>query len=149
MVERKFRVEDALNATKAAIQEGIVPGGGYALSMCKQVLDNMLENNVDCKLLDSDVAAGWKAVSCTCEAPFRKIVENAGFSPDVVKNEISHLNKKEIGFNASNGSYVDLIDAGVIDPVKVTRTALKNAVSVALTFLNLNAVVYEEITENA
>ena len=141
MVEKKFRVEDALNATKAAVEEGIIPGGGQALLMCGNVLN---DHDVPCP--ERDFKAGVDVVSDACHAPFRKIVQNAGVSPDVVISELKHLERPglQLGYNAATGAYEDLIAAGVVDPVKVTRTALKNAVSVAITFLTLDAVVYEE-----
>jgi len=147
MIERRYRVEDALNATRAAAEEGIVPGGGQALSMCSKVLQESI-------MLDEgrDFNAGVEAVVNACRAPFRKIVENAGLSADVVLNELEHrrCNGSDtlLGFNAATGKYEDLIAAGVIDPVKVTRTALKNATSVAITFLSLDAVVYEELNND-
>jgi len=143
MAERKYRIEDALNATKAAAEEGIVPGGGQALFVCSKVLSDETNARTD---LDRDVKAGIEVVVVACQAPFRKIVENTGASADVVVNELKHLEQPglNLGFNAATGQYVDLVKAGVIDPVKVTRSALKNAVSVATTFLSLDAVVYDE-----
>jgi chaperonin GroEL len=134
MVERKYRIEDALNATKAAAEEGIVPGGGMALAAASQ------------QIPVSTFGAGAKVVQAACVAPLRRIVTNAGVSPDVVINELHklHLNDVTLGYNAAKETYEDLIAAGVVDPVKVTRTALKNAVSVAVTFLSLDAVVVEE-----
>lgn len=149
MVERKYRIEDALNATKAAALEGIVPGGGQALFVCSEVLREEMKE----QKLERDVEAGWEAVAKACEAPFRRIVANAGEQPDVIierrsmASSDSHMKDGQFGYNAAIGKFVNLVDAGIIDPVKVTRTALKNAVSVATTFLTLDAVIYDEPTK--
>lgn len=161
MSERKYRIEDALNATRAAAEEGIVPGGGQALFLCSKVLQDETTKDEN---IERDVRAGIEVVVAACQAPFRKIVSNTGASPDVVINELEHLDNPSLqlqrklakekgeqigqrGYNAATGEYEDLVRAGVIDPVKVTRSALKNAVSVATTFLTLDAVVYEEPTK--
>lgn len=135
MIERKYRIEDALNATRAAADEGIVPGGGMALAGIANVLKSKLED------LQGDESIGASILLKACHAPIRKIVENAGGSPDVILKEIG---SNSLGYNAATGEFVNLIDAGVIDPVKVTRTALKNAASVATTFLTLDAVIFDE-----
>jgi chaperonin GroEL len=135
MIERKYRIEDALNATRAAAEEGIVPGGGMALAGISGILKERLND------LHGDEAIGSTILLKACHAPIRKIVENAGGSPEVILKEMSNTN---LGYNAATGEFMDLIDAGVIDPVKVTRTALKNATSVATTFLSLDAVVFDE-----
>lgn len=142
MTERKYRIEDALNATRAAAEEGIVPGGGQALFLCAGELRKSPP-------ADREVAAGMEALAAACEAPFQRIVSNTGTTPEVVINELKHLQQPglNLGYNAATGAYEDLVKAGVIDPIKVTRTALKNAVSVAVTFLSLDAVVYEEVTK--
>ena len=137
MVERKYRIEDALNATRAAAEEGIVPGGGMALVTVYKVL-----GGEEAGTLPADLKAGGVVVMKACLSPLRKIVENAGVSADVVLNELDRNAGK--GYNAATGEYVDLVKAGVVDPVKVTRTALKHAASVAVTFLSLDAVVCEE-----
>lgn len=142
MIERKYRIEDALNATRAASEEGIVPGGGMALLRASEKLIST-PGWAD----DRDVYVGWDIVIKACKAPLIRIVQNAGLSPDVVINELRqqiHQNL-DIGYNAANNTYCDLISAGVIDPVKVTRTALQHAASVAITFLSLDAVIYEEL----
>lgn len=144
MIERKYRIEDALNATRAAAEEGIVPGGGMALFNSLSVLDNeSLEN------LSQGVKAGVSVVKDACLAPLKRIVKNSGGSGDVVLNELIKAKEKEpnFGYNASSGAYEDLIMSGVIDPVKVTLTALKNSASVATTFLNLDAVIVEQSDE--
>ena len=149
MVERKYRVEDALNATKAAAEEGIVPGGGMALYTCSA----LLKDSVFIASEDHDEAAGVDVVLKACQSPIRRIIANAGQSASGVLKELEHRNaakdadSADIGYNAATGAYENLVKAGVIDPVKVTRTALKNAVSVAITFLTLDAVVYEEQTK--
>jgi chaperonin GroEL len=138
MIERKYRIEDALHATRAAVEEGIVPGGGMALF------------NVWCDLTQfgkvTEISPGEKIVMEACLAPIKRISENAGQSKDVILNELKKLKaeNKEIGYNAATGEYVDMVSQGVIDPVKVTRTAMKNAASVATTFLSLDAVIIED-----
>ena len=141
MTERKYRIEDALNATKAAADEGIVPGGGMALFYAASSL-------IDTENLSSQIKAGVSIVADACLAPLRRIVHNAGGNGDVVINELKRLDsiKTKIGYNAATGVYEDLVMMGVIDPVKVTKTALKNAASVATTFLNLDAVIVEDDT---
>lgn len=130
IIERKYRIEDALNATRAAVAEGILPGGGNSLY------------RASCKISTMNVEEAIAKSFCRAlRAPLRRIVENAGKSSDVVINEIS---KSKLGYDASNDVYVDLIDAGIVDPVRVTRLALENAVSVATTFLSMDAAVIEE-----
>ena len=148
MVERKYRIEDALNATRAAAEEGIVPGGGMALVNVYRALGG---EGVDCMkngVSDKNTAAGASIVMKACLAPLGRIVSNAGKSPDVV---LADLARNEVlsdiqyrGYDAVADKQVDMFDSGIIDPVKVTRTALKNAASVAITFLTLDAVVVEE-----
>lgn len=134
MVERRYRIEDALNATRAAAQEGTVPGGGMALlTACKLALLATQTAPLD---------AGEGIVKDACEAPLRCIATNAGVSPDVVISELDR--NPGLGYNAATNSYVDMNALGIVDPVKVTRTALKNAASVAATFITLDAVVYED-----
>jgi len=139
MVERKYRIEDALHATRAATEEGIVPGGGMALARIAEKLEKEIQN-----FSSRDFAAGASIVLKACYAPLRKITENAGIVPEVVFKELS-MNPK-LGYNAASGTYVDLIASGIIDPCKVTRTALKNAASVAITFLSLDAIIVEDET---
>lgn len=145
MVERKYRIEDALNATRAAAEEGIIPGGGTALYLCSKVLldESQLEGN------DREVQAGVEAVVRAVQEPLRRIISNAGLVPDVIINELQHkrrANPVELGYNVATGEYTDLVAAGIVDPCKVTRLALKNAVSVAITFLSLDAVIFDEFT---
>ena len=135
MKEKKLRIEDALNATRAAVEEGIVPGGGTAFL---NVIDDVA------KLLDTvdgDEKTGVKIVVKALEAPVRQIAENAGFEPSVIVNNIQSSGKKGYGFNAYSEEYVDMMEAGIVDPTKVTRSALQNAASVASTVLTTEALV--------
>jgi len=144
MIERKYRIEDALNATRAAADEGIVSGGGMALySAQKQLLDASEDD------ISQGVKAGLSIIRDACLAPLRRIVQNAGGNGEVVFNELNRIKQDNtsIGYNAAKNVYEDLISSGVIDPVKVTRTALKNAASVATTFLTLDAVVVEDTND--
>jgi chaperonin GroEL len=133
MKEIKSRVEDALNATKAAAQEGIVVGGGVALLRAAKVL-NQIEDD------DPDVLTGVKIVRRALEEPLRRIAENAGLDGAVVVGKVEEL-KNSKGFNAVNGQYVDLVSEGIIDPTKVVRTALQNAASIAGLLLTTDAAV--------
>ena len=135
MKEIKARVEDALNATKAAAQEGIVVGGGLALVRASKVLDNY---SVD----DPDVRTGIKILRRALEEPLRRIAENAGIEGAVAIGEVEKL-KGNKGFNAVNGQFEDLVAAGIIDPTKVVRTALQNAASIAGLLLTTEAAVSE------
>jgi chaperonin GroEL len=135
MKEVKMRVEDALNATKAAAQEGIVVGGGVALLRASKVLDNHDEE-------DPDVRTGMKIVRRALQEPLRRIAENAGVEGAVVVGEIEQL-KGNKGFNAVTGEYEDLAAAGIIDPTKVVRTALQNAASISGLLLTTEAAVTE------
>lgn len=135
MIERKYRIEDALNATRAAMEEGIVPGGGCAL-----VTASTRAKKAYVKTQDGDVDAGADELFAACAAPLRRIVTNAGLSPDVVIGKIV----RTVGFNAATGEFCEMFESGIIDPVKVTRTALTSASSVAVTFASLDAVVCED-----
>ena len=134
MKEKKDRVDDALSATKAAVEEGIVIGGGAALLQAKAKLT--LE-------LCGDEAIGAAIVSRALRAPLRQIAENAGFDAGVVVNTVEQSKDESFGFNASNGEYVNMFEAGIIDPVKVERIALQNAVSVASLLLTTEATISE------
>ncbi|HEY0545797.1 MAG TPA: chaperonin GroEL [Pyrinomonadaceae bacterium] len=133
MKEIKLRVEDALNATKAAAQEGIVPGGGVALLRAGKALDKL---EVD----DEDVQTGIRIVRRALEEPLRRIAENAGVEGAVVVGRVEEL-KGAKGYNAATGEYEDLVAAGIIDPTKVVRTALQNAASIAGLMLTTDAAV--------
>jgi chaperonin GroEL len=133
MKEIKTRVEDALNATKAAAQEGTVVGGGVALLRAGQVLDKLSDD-------DPDVVTGIKIVKRALEEPLRRIAENAGLDGAVIVGKVEEL-KGTKGFNAATGEYEDLAAAGIIDPTKVVRTALQNASSIAGLMLTTDAAV--------
>ena len=134
--ERKHRIEDAVRNAKAAVEEGIVAGGGVSLLQAAHVLENDLD-------LDGDEATGVKIVREALSAPLKQIAFNAGFEPGVVADKVSHLPAGE-GLNAATGEYVDLMAAGINDPVKVTRSALQNAASIAALFLTTEAVVADK-----
>src|SRR5512145_567595 len=140
MKEKKARVEDALHATRAAVEEGIVPGGGVAFIRTKQALEGKLKGD------NHDQDAGIKIVMRALEEPLRIIVDNAGAEPSVVLNKVLE-NKGNYGFNAQTEEYGDLVQQGVIDPTKVTRTALQNASSVAGLMLTTDAMVAELVEE--
>ena len=136
MKEKKDRVEDALNATRAAVEEGIVPGGGTALIRVSKVLN-------DIKPADDDELAGVNIIRRAIEEPLRQIAHNAGFEGSIVVEKV-RAGKDGFGFNAATGEYEDLIKAGVIDPKKVTRTALQNAASVASLLLTTECAIAEK-----
>ena len=140
MKEKKARVEDALHATRAAVEEGIVPGGGVAFIRAKQVLEGKLKGD------NHDQEAGIKIVMKALEEPLRIIVDNAGAEPSVVLNKVLE-NKGNFGFNAQTEEFGDLVQMGVIDPTKVARTALQNASSVAGLMLTTDAMVAELVEE--
>ena len=123
MKEKKDRVDDALHATRAAVEEGIVAGGGVALVRAKSVLEKLNANSLD-------EVTGMNIVARDIEAPLRTIVENAGGEGSVVINKVLE-GKKNFGYDAKSDQYVDMLNAGIIDPKKVTRVALENAASVA------------------
>ncbi|MFZ2299502.1 MAG: chaperonin GroEL [Aquabacterium sp.] len=133
--EKKARVEDALHATRAAVEEGVVPGGGVALLRAKKAVGTLKGDN-------ADQDAGIKLVLRAIEEPLRQIVANAGGEPSVVVNRVLE-GTGNFGFNAANDTYGDLVEQGVLDPAKVTRTALQNAASVASLILTTEAIVAE------
>jgi chaperonin GroEL len=134
MKEIKMRVEDALNATKAAAQEGIVVGGGVALLRAAKVLENSTDGD------DLDLVTGVRIVRRALEEPLRRIAENAGQDGAVVIGKVNEM-KGNRGFNAATGQYEDLVAAGIIDPTKVVRTALQNAASIAGLLLTTDAAI--------
>ena len=136
MKEKKARVEDALHATRAAVEEGIVAGGGVALVRASNVLDKLTGENLD-------QTTGIKIVQKALEEPLKQIVENAGLEGSVVLWKVKE-GKDDFGFNAATEKYENLIKAGVIDPTKVTRTALENAASVSSLLITTEAVVFEK-----
>ncbi len=141
MKEKKDRVDDALHATRAAVEEGIVAGGGVALLRAKKVLDTIKAEN-------ADEATGVQIVSRAIEAPLRTIVENAGLEGSVVVAKV-YEGKDNFGYNAKTDEYVDMLSAGIIDPKKVTRVALENAASVSGMILTTECALVDIKEENA
>ncbi len=135
MKEKKLRIEDALNATKAAVQEGIVPGGGIALIGTIKPLEKYIAT------LSGDEKTGAEIVLKAVQAPLRQIALNAGLDGAVILNEVLKADKVNFGFNALTNEYTDMVESGIIDPTKVTRSALENAASVAGVFLTTESVV--------
>jgi chaperonin GroEL len=135
MKEKKARVEDALHATRAAVEEGIVPGGGVALLRAVKALDGL-------KVV-GDEQIGVNIVRRSCEEPVRQIVGNAGYEGAIVIEKIRNSTDPNYGFNAASAEYEDLVKAGVIDPTKVTRSALQNASSIAALMLTTEAMIAE------
>ena len=136
MKEKKDRVDDAMHATRAAVEEGIVPGGGVALIRAEKAIDALKFDNADQK-------TGAAIIRRAIEEPLRQIVQNAGLEGSVVVNKVKE-GKDSFGYNAKTDTYEDLIKAGVIDPAKVTRTALKNASSIASMILTTDCVITEK-----
>jgi chaperonin GroEL len=134
--EKKDRVEDALNATRAAVEEGIVPGGGTALLRAQKAVGRLSNDN-------SDIQAGINIVLKALEAPIRQIAENAGVEGSIVVGKIMDNKSETFGFDAQNEEYVDLVEKGIIDPAKVVRTALQDAASVAGLLITTEAMVAE------
>jgi chaperonin GroEL len=139
MKEKKDRVEDAMNATKAAVEEGIVPGGGVALIRCRGVVQQLVDT-----LTDRDEREGAKIILNVIETPMKTIVQNAGGKPDIVVERVLGSDQPNFGFNAATDKYEDLVDAGIIDPKKVVRCALQNAASVASMLVTTEALVVDE-----
>lgn len=132
--ERKVRVEDALHATRAAVEEGIVPGGGVALLRARRTLRELTGSNLD-------ETSGIQLVFRAIEEPLRQIVSNAGHEPSVVLNKIEESSDPAFGYNAASRTYGDLLQMGVIDPAKVTRLALQNAASIASLILTTDCMI--------
>ena len=148
MVERKHRIEDALHATRAAVEEGILPGGGTALARAAWIVACGTSSKPASQLseLAASELAGYSIVLRACEAPLRRIVENAGVPADVVVQELKNAQTADDdsfshGYDAATGTYGDLVEKGILDPLKVTRTALVNAASVACTFTMLSSAI--------
>jgi chaperonin GroEL len=137
MKEKKARVEDALHATRAAVEEGIVPGGGVAFIRAQGALKGV-------KMSEADEQIGIDIVRRAIEEPLRMIVQNAGGEGSIVVEKIRASKDKNFGYNALTDTYEDLVQAGVIDPTKVTRTALQNAASIAALLLTTEALVVEK-----
>jgi chaperonin GroEL len=140
MKEKKHRVEDALQATRAALEEGIVPGGGVALLNAQEAIDPR-------GLSDADERTGAEIIRRALEEPMRQIAGNSGFEGSVVVNKVRDM-KPGDGLNAESGEFGDLVKDGVIDPTMVTRSALENAASIAKNILTTEAIVAEPPEKN-
>ncbi len=138
MKEKKLRIEDALNATKAAVEEGIVAGGGTALINVIGAVEKVLAT------VEGDEKTGVRLVMKALEIPLRQIAENAGLDGSVIVDKVKNSGKTDYGFDAAKEEYVDMISVGIVDPAKVTRSALQNAASVAATVLTTEAVVSDK-----
>src|SRR6187401_807485 len=134
--EKKDRVDDALNATRAAVEEGIVPGGGVALLRAKKAIEKLKSEN-------PDIQAGINIVLRALESPIRQIAENAGAEGSIVVGKVMESKSDTWGFDAQNETYVDMVQAGIIDPTKVVRTALQDAASVAGLLITTEAMIAE------
>jgi chaperonin GroEL len=139
MKEKKARVEDAMHATKAAVEEGIVPGGGVALLRGAATLDKLVKSGK----LEADERLGVEIIRRASEEPIRWIAQNAGVEGSIVAAKVRELKDTDSGFNAATEAYEDLVKAGVIDPTKVVRSALQNAASIAGLLLTTEALVSE------
>jgi chaperonin GroEL len=142
--EKKHRIEDAVSTTKAAIEEGVVPGGGVALLRAQEAVTQLADKQVE-----ADVATGVRLVAKSLEGPLRQIATNAGLEGGVVVEKVRSLKNRADGLNAATGIYEDLFAAGVIDAVKVTRSALQNAASIAALFLTTEAAIVDKPEEKA
>jgi chaperonin GroEL len=135
--ERKDRVDDALHATRAAVEEGIVAGGGRALLFTTKAIENL-------KGANNDQQAGIDIIRRALQSPCRQIAQNAGFDGAVIAGKLLESGDANYGFNAQTGVYEDMIKAGIIDPTKVVRTALQDAASVASLLITTEAMIAEE-----
>ena len=135
MKETKLRIEDALAATRAAVEEGIVPGGGTAMLKIEKNVKDVIET------LEGDVKTGAQIVLRALEEPIRQIAANAGLEGSIIVEKIRAAESASFGFNAATSEYVDMYDAGIVDPAKVTRSALQNAASVASLLLTTESLV--------
>jgi len=140
--EKKHRIEDAVSTTKAAIEEGVVPGGGVALLRSQAAVQDLAGT------LTGDEATGARMVAKSLEGPLKQIAENAGLEGGVVVEKVRNLSGSQ-GLNAATGAYEDLVALGVIDAAKVTRSALQNAASIAALFLTTEAVIADKPQESA
>jgi chaperonin GroEL len=145
MKEKKYRIEDALNATKAAVEEGVVPGGGLALAIACYGNDFA---GFEKEMKDANsLSAGVKIINQSVLEPIRQIVSNAGVDGSLILQRIIEENKstQEVrGYNAANGEFVDMIKEGIVDPTKVVRSALENAASAAMMFLTTEVVITDK-----
>ncbi|MCU0679938.1 MAG: chaperonin GroEL, partial [Planctomycetes bacterium] len=152
MKEKKDRIEDALNATRAAVEEGVVPGGGLALIMASSVLTGLLEETNKESLVKGS-EAGERIINEAVLEPVKQIAINAGKDGSLILYNIIEKNKgnisaeKAIGFNAANGKFENMIEAGIVDPTKVVRSALENAASAAMMFLTTEVVITDKPEE--
>ena len=135
MKEKKLRIEDALNATKAAVEEGIVAGGGTAYINVISAVEKLLSD------AEGDEKTGIQLVMKALEAPLRQIADNAGLDGAVILDRVKASGKIGYGFDAYNEKYVDMLEVGIVDPTKVNRSALQNAASIASTVLTTESVV--------
>ena len=135
MKEKKLRIEDALAATRAAVEEGIVPGGGVALLSTIPAIKNLIKG------LNGDEKTGAGIILAAIEAPIRQIAANAGLDGSVILNDVLKSKKSNYGFDFYKNDYVDMVECGIIDPTKVTRSALQNAASIASTLLTTESLV--------
>lgn len=142
MKEKKLRIEDALSATKAATEEGVVAGGGTAFINAIGAIEKLVEQ------AEGDEKTGMKIVLKALEAPVRQIAKNAGIDGSIVVDKIKNSNEIGFGFDASSEKYVNMLEAGIIDPTKVTRSALENAASVASMVLTTESVVADKKSES-
>jgi chaperonin GroEL len=140
--EKKDRVDDALNATRAAVEEGIVPGGGTALLRAKKAVEKLKSDN-------PDVQAGINIVLRALESPIRQIAENAGVEGSIVVGKVQENKGETFGFDAQNEEYVDLVAKGIIDPTKVIRTALQHAASVSGLLITTEAMIADRPKKEA
>jgi chaperonin GroEL len=140
MKEKKARVEDALHAIRAAVEEGVVPGGGIALLRAQKALEGM-------KGANSDQQVGINILKRALEEPLRQIVQNAGQEPSVVVNKIKE-GEDAFGYNAAADTYGDMIQMGIIDPTKVTRLALQSAAGIATLLLNTEGIIVNDEDES-
>ncbi len=139
--ERKDRVDDAMHATRAAVEEGILPGGGVALLYAAKALDNLRPEN-------DDRQVGINIVRRALLAPLRQIVDNAGLEGSLVVGKLLEKNDPTWGFDAQNETYCNMVETGIIDPTKVVRTALQDAASIAGLLISTDAMIAEEMTED-
>lgn len=146
MIERKDRVDDALHATKAALEEGVLPGGGVALVRASNIISPLMKMHSD---KPADFLTGLSIVQTSCQAPMRQIVKNTGRSPDVVVQRIleTYNENNNYGYDARNEVYGDMIDLGILDPLKVVRCALENASSVASMLLSVGCGMIEDFSD--
>jgi chaperonin GroEL len=135
MKEKKARVEDALHATRAAVEEGIVPGGGVALVRASKALETLKS--------EGDEQIGINIIRRACQEPLRQIVGNAGYEGAIVVDKVGEHKDANFGFNAATAEYGDMVKQGVIDPTKVTRSALQNAASISALMLTTEAMIAE------